>query len=120
MQNLVSKDYAKHIHAHTTAKHRHPSSVIHINILTIQNLIYTQLKTDSKQRSETDKDSSMERTTWQNAKRSLHRKPSLEKTILRLFLPGTEPETFQSQVAIPRIAEDAVTVSEMETLLNVK
>ena len=35
--------------------HRHPSNVIHTNMLTIQNLIYTQLKTDSKQRSETDK-----------------------------------------------------------------
>ena len=75
---------------------------------------------NSKQRSETNKDSSTERKTWQNTKRSLHKKPSLEKTILRLFLPGTEPETFQLQVAIPRIAEDAVTVSEMETLLNVK
>ena len=38
---------------------------MHMDILTIQKLIYTQLKTDSRQRLETDEDSSTEWNTRQ-------------------------------------------------------
>ena len=38
---------------------------MHMNVLTIQKLIYTQLKTGSKQRLETDEDSSTKWNTWQ-------------------------------------------------------
>ena len=49
-----------HTHIHTHA-HTHA----HTSVVTIQNLIYAQLKTGSKQRPETDEDSSTERKAWQ-------------------------------------------------------
>ena len=63
-----------HTHAHTTharthtnthmhtLTHRHPHNT---SILTIQNLIYTQLGTGTKQRLETNEDSSTVRKKWQ-------------------------------------------------------
>ena len=51
MQNLVRRDHFKHIHAHKhTHTHTHTQAPTHTSILTVQSLIYTQLKTGSKQR----------------------------------------------------------------------
>ena len=77
MQNLVNRDYSKRARAHThTHTHTHTHARTHARtrarthastharthartgILAIHNLIYTQLKPDSKQRLETDEDSS--------------------------------------------------------------
>ena len=55
-QNLVHRDCSKHIHSHTEAP-------AYMSILTIQNLIYTQLKMGSKQRLEMGEDGSTERKT---------------------------------------------------------
>ena len=52
-----------YIHTHTYT-HRHTQAPAHTSVVTIQNLIYAQLKTGSKQRLETDEDSSTERKTW--------------------------------------------------------
>ena len=46
-----------HTHTHTNT---HTLAPTHMSILTIQNLIYTQLKTGSKQSLETDEDSNVE------------------------------------------------------------
>ena len=43
---------------------KHSQAPSHASLLTIQSLIYTQLKTDSEQRLETDEDSSTERKIW--------------------------------------------------------
>ena len=48
-------------HTHT---HIHTQAPAHTSILTIQNFMYTQLKTGSRQRLETDEDSSTERKIW--------------------------------------------------------
>ena len=53
-----------HTHYHTTHNQPHNTHT-HMSLLTLQNLIYTQLKTGSKQRLETDEDSSTEQKTWQ-------------------------------------------------------
>ena len=45
--------------------HTHALATAHMSIVTIQNLIYTQLKTGSKQRLEMNEDSSTQRKTWQ-------------------------------------------------------
>ena len=44
--------------------HAHEHASEHTSILTIQNLIYAQLETGSKQRLEMDEDSNTERKTW--------------------------------------------------------
>ena len=61
-----------HTHTHTytyththTYTHRHTQAPAHTSVVTIQNLIYAQLKTGSKQRLETDEDSSTEQKAWQ-------------------------------------------------------
>ena len=53
-----------HTHA-CTHTHTHTQAPAHTSILTVQNLMYTQLNTGSKQRLETDEDTSMKRKTWQ-------------------------------------------------------
>ena len=49
--------------AYTHAK-THKQAPAHTSILTIQSLVYTQPKTGSKQRLETDEDSNTEQKTW--------------------------------------------------------
>ena len=63
-KNILSAYTHKHMHTHTcthacmhTYACTHTQAFTHMSILTIQNLIYTQLKTGSNQRLETDKDS---------------------------------------------------------------
>ena len=56
MQNIVSRDYYKHIQPHTHAP-------AHMSISLYQNLIYTQPKTGRKQRLQMDEDSSTEQKT---------------------------------------------------------
>ena len=69
--NILSTYMHTHTHTHThtqththTHTHTHTLAPTHMSILTIQNLIYTQLKTGSKQSLETDEDSSVERKAW--------------------------------------------------------
>ena len=56
-QNLVRRDCSKHTHAHKEA----PACM---SMLTIQNLIYTQLQMGSKRRLGMCEDSSTEQKTW--------------------------------------------------------
>ena len=73
VQSFVRREYSNththmhtHTRAHTHARARtHTEAPAHTSILIIQNLTYTQLKTGSKQRLETNEDSSPERKTWQ-------------------------------------------------------
>ena len=61
---IVSIETVRNAYTYTHT-HIHTRAPAHTSILTIQNLIYAQLKTGSKQRLETHEDSSTEWKTWQ-------------------------------------------------------
>ena len=73
--NTHTHNHTTHTHTHTHLTHTHTPHThthththlthTHMSLLTLRNLIYTQLKTGSKQRLETDEDSSTEQKTWQ-------------------------------------------------------